>query len=369
MQHTSQPVQAKHDNAVGTVAAFLAHARRARTIAAALVLFVLPSLAAAAGFDCSKAASAVERRLCADPTLSRMDHEMSEAYAHLLATTQDADAWKADQRAWLAERNRCHDDSCLRYEYSERTTVLRAGGRSFRWNGNWWRVDADGNAPSKLVISQLGKRGFAFDLSASAGADTGELSGKASLVTSDAARYRGDDASDTEGCELTFRRVLNRLQVEQKGDSATCGAGLNVTYGGTYVAAEHDPNVAPDLVTRSVLPSAELDKAFRAMVGDDYPKFVDAADVAGTPDHATLNGKPVSVVGMFVRGIACDSHASIAYDEHGHLWAALLYLIDENKSEVRYYTNVASDKRELPKLFASERKDCRSDAVPVRIMP
>jgi uncharacterized protein len=325
----------------------------------------------AAGFDCSKAKSPTEQRICADPMLARMDREMSDAYQRLLKTAPQADVWKADQRAWLVQRDGCKgDDGCLRSTYAERLAILRTGGRPFRWNAHWWRVDADGNAPSELVVSKVTKQGFAFDVNASAGANTGELSGSASLVAADTARYRGDAASDTEGCMLTFKRVLNHLNVEQKGDSPTCAAGLNVYYSGVYVAADHDPNVAPDLVSRGVLPSRELDEAFRAMVGDDYGKFVDAADVVGS-EQATLNGKPVTAVGMFVRGIACYSHGTIAFDGHGHLWAALLYIEDggdDGKSELRYYTNVAVDKHKLPDVFAHERKDCRGD-VPVRMMP
>ena len=119
-----------------------------------------------------------------------------------------------------------------------------------------------------------------------------------------------------------------------------------------------------------MLPSRELDEAFRKLVSDDYSKFVDAADIVGSEDGATMNGQPVSAVGMFVRGIACDSHAKIAFDSHGHLWAALLYLLDDDgKAEVRYYTNVASDKHKLPAIFTDVRQDCRGDVVPVRSMP
>jgi hypothetical protein len=49
-------------------------------------------------------------------------------------------------------------------------------------------------------------------------------------------------------------------------------------------------------------------------------------------------------------------------DNHGHLWAARLYLLDDKGNvEVRDYTNVASDK--------DVRRSCRGDAVPVHMMP
>ena len=211
------------------------------------LMLLLPTLASAAGFDCSNAKSPTEQRICADPLLTKMDRELGDAYDHVLKTSDDADDWKADQLAWLAERNRCaSDNGCLRQQYSERLTVLRAGSQPFQWDAHWWRVDSSGMAASELVIRDVAKGEFEFEVSAWAGSNSGELLGKASLVDEDAARYVGDEDSDTEGCVLTFKRVLNHLEVDQKGDAPTCGAGHNVFYDGTYVAADRDPNAAPD---------------------------------------------------------------------------------------------------------------------------
>ncbi|QCP54734.1 DUF1311 domain-containing protein [Trinickia violacea] len=211
------------------------------------LVLLLPSLASAAGFDCSKAKSPTEQRICADPLLTKMDRELSDAYESVLKTTDANGAWKADQLAWLDERNRCGtDNGCLRQQYSERLTVLHAGKQPFQWDAHWWRVDSSGMAASVLVIRDVTKGAFEFEFSAWAGANSGELLGKASLVAEDTARYAGDADSDTEGCVLTFKRVLNRLEVDQKGDAPTCGAGHDVFYDGTYVAADRDPNTAPD---------------------------------------------------------------------------------------------------------------------------
>ncbi|WP_206996307.1 lysozyme inhibitor LprI family protein [Trinickia mobilis] len=216
------------------------------------MLLMLPMLAAAAGFDCSKAKSPAEQRICADPLLTKMDRDLSDAYQQVLKPPA-ADAWKADQRAWLADRNRCgNDDGCLRRQYAERLTVLRAGNQPFQWDAHWWRVDSSGLSSSELIVREVTKRGFEFEISAWAGANSGELLGKASLDAADAARYRGDEASDTQGCVLTFKRVLNHLEVDQKGDAPMCGAGLDVYYDGTYVAADRDPNAKPDLISRGV---------------------------------------------------------------------------------------------------------------------
>src|SRR5208337_979972 len=72
-----------------------------------------------AGFDCSRAPT--EKRICADPTLAKMDQEMGALYQQVIQNAKDLKAWNADQHTWLVERDRCKgDDGCLRSEYYDR---------------------------------------------------------------------------------------------------------------------------------------------------------------------------------------------------------------------------------------------------------
>ena len=99
-----------------------------------LVLAALPMLRAeAASFDCRKAASAVEKQVCADPGLSRLDDSLAREYKAALARGDEPRALKAAQRAWLQEsRNACKDAACLRSAYEARITGLRNGSAFFR---------------------------------------------------------------------------------------------------------------------------------------------------------------------------------------------------------------------------------------------
>jgi uncharacterized protein len=72
----------------------------------ALVLLGAAPLASAAGFDCAKAGSAVERRICADAELSGLDGRMTQAFVQARAKAgARADALLRDQRNWLGERD------------------------------------------------------------------------------------------------------------------------------------------------------------------------------------------------------------------------------------------------------------------------
>ena len=70
---------------------------------AALVLCLATTPAAAASFDCGKAATPVEKAVCGDPALSALDERLAQAYRGQRArlTPPGADRLKADQQGWL----------------------------------------------------------------------------------------------------------------------------------------------------------------------------------------------------------------------------------------------------------------------------
>jgi uncharacterized protein len=61
----------------------------------------------AAGFDCAKAATRVERAICASPDLSVLDGNLASAYAEALVVIKDGSKLRAEQRTWLAKRDEC----------------------------------------------------------------------------------------------------------------------------------------------------------------------------------------------------------------------------------------------------------------------
>jgi len=98
-------------------------------LAGALCLAGLTALSGpvlAAGMDCAKAKTPVELRICADPALVEADRGVAEAFAAALAAAPDPATVRASQRQWLATRNACADDACLRSSHAERRTALLA---------------------------------------------------------------------------------------------------------------------------------------------------------------------------------------------------------------------------------------------------
>src|SRR3984957_16574509 len=81
-------------------------------------------------FDCSRAATVVEKQICANPEFANLDSRIAALLAQALTivSARDADALRGDQRAWLKDRDDCggrvrgnppmydNVDACLRRE-------------------------------------------------------------------------------------------------------------------------------------------------------------------------------------------------------------------------------------------------------------
>ena len=92
-----------------------------------LCIALLSTAASSASFDCNKANTWVEKTVCTNAELSKLDSTMSEKYKRDLANTsdyEDSEIFKGnmiiDQRLWLRfQRNTCTDTECLIREYKE----------------------------------------------------------------------------------------------------------------------------------------------------------------------------------------------------------------------------------------------------------
>ena len=86
-----------------------------------------------AGFDCDKAGTHIERKICATPVLARADKEMGKLYSALRKKLPKAERniLRKNQRSWMKKRNKqCQDkvkadQVCLSGFYSSRLLILR----------------------------------------------------------------------------------------------------------------------------------------------------------------------------------------------------------------------------------------------------
>ena len=92
-------------------------------VAAVIACIALPAYGVS--FDCSKATSRVEKMVCAEPALSRLDEDIASAYTNALAVSPAHEELRQTQRAWLHKRNACPDSHCLRSAYENQLAYLK----------------------------------------------------------------------------------------------------------------------------------------------------------------------------------------------------------------------------------------------------
>ena len=108
-----------------SLARFGTFAKRGVVISALGAALLYLSPAHAASFDCKAAKSAVEKMICSDGNLSKLDEELTKAYAQALVVASDREALKREQRSWVRiTRNRCLDVQCLSSTYRSRISSL-----------------------------------------------------------------------------------------------------------------------------------------------------------------------------------------------------------------------------------------------------
>lgn len=99
---------------------------KARYILCACILLPIQNIFAT-GMDCTKASTPVEKTVCADPELYRLDTHMGWLYRGLAnANPKTRPELKTAQRLWLSTRDQCAEDkSCLSLRYTERLAALK----------------------------------------------------------------------------------------------------------------------------------------------------------------------------------------------------------------------------------------------------
>lgn len=119
----------------------------ALTIATAWLGALLATISHATSFDCEKATAEVEKTVCSDSELSRLDEAMDQAYS-LARTGPGKERVRTTQLRWIAQRNACKEQDCIRNAYLARLEALEAalpapgkpgGTGAYEWKPSYQR--------------------------------------------------------------------------------------------------------------------------------------------------------------------------------------------------------------------------------------
>lgn len=197
----------------------------------------------AASFDCTKAATKVEKLICADSGLSTQDKTLAAVYRQAASLTAGGSEPRQSQRLWLKRRNACADADCVAALYASRIAELEdAIGQDLNAEtiaGTYTRRDddySDDGEPSEITLRALPDGRVAIDGEALwiGNADTGNV--HTGTISGDhdvhAGRIYYRDGTDEWSCVLTLRFTRDALDIDEP--RMTCG-GANVSFAGHYV--------------------------------------------------------------------------------------------------------------------------------------
>ena len=77
-------------------------------------------------FDCAKASTEVEKKICANELLFQLDGLLNNTYRHRQSPKfgLDQKRFRQEQLSWLKERNKCQDVNCIREKYHQRLNEI-----------------------------------------------------------------------------------------------------------------------------------------------------------------------------------------------------------------------------------------------------
>lgn len=76
-------------------------------------------------FNCAKASSGIEKLICSDKDLAKIDVELNTAYMKARETSSNPKQLQTDQIAWIkSSRNACSDKTCLINAYKQRISEV-----------------------------------------------------------------------------------------------------------------------------------------------------------------------------------------------------------------------------------------------------
>jgi uncharacterized protein len=91
------------------------------------ICILIPTICFAASFDCTKAKSPVEKVICTDTELSKLDEDLSKVYKDALKEHPVENYVKTRQRAWIKTNSYCDKSklaNCLKENYKGRIKQL-----------------------------------------------------------------------------------------------------------------------------------------------------------------------------------------------------------------------------------------------------
>lgn len=189
----------------------------------------------AASFDCNKASTFIEKAICGNDEISRLDDELASNFKAMKNSIGDDAATKliASQKQWLSVRNKCTDDKCLIDSYSKRIAAISGNSSvSNVSSSNFGGAYSGNNLSMKVFV--LDKNTASAEITTVTQNCDGEISGRGNLI-GNTLKFQSDTKEDgAENCviSVTFKdgKKGKNIATISEGDNCSVFHGLNCSF-------------------------------------------------------------------------------------------------------------------------------------------
>jgi uncharacterized protein len=256
-------------------------------------------------FDCRKATTAVEKLICSNPDLSKLDVSLAETYKEAVSKDRSI---RDDQRAWNTEKNKCADVDCLKSAYEDRISeltnfIVRYDRAAL--NQGQTNASASSGVGAQSQASPVIDTGFKlvngstepiFEFFISSVKSTGwgkDILGDAVLMPGFEQPFT---AGNSSGCQFDLRVVYGNKEVEEKPNVNLCQLDRIVFDGRASITPTAQINPAPaprPAPAPAPRPRDQASEAIKVSSGREWVKgwgrYVKYLNIQSAVDQITIS--------------------------------------------------------------------------------
>lgn len=312
-----------------------------------LIIVVAFSVPSAFAVNCQRASTPLENTICNNENLNWLDDTMSSVYRAMLIY-RDAKAVHQEFMTWEKSLESCSSDDCIERAYYAGISKIAEAEPGFDWEGRWWNTSAANMSGGVVQFSHSAEWSITADIRIWAGLNKDEF-------TAEARKINGmvliDNMIDSKQCKVLF--IPRKSGAVQAYSNADWGCRLSMPNGafidGRYLKSNTDPRPKATLLSLGIFPNPQMDERFRTLVGNDYQKFVDTANIYIY--HVDIDNIGATAISMWLRG-AANTHTAIVMYTASNIWAARVEPDEKGKLVFSYYSTQNNDIKKMPRTIA-----------------
>lgn len=311
------------------------------------ILIMAFAASSAFAVDCQRVATPLENTICSNDNLNWLDDTMESVYRAMLVR-RDASTVHQEYEAWEKSLKSCSSDECIERAYYTGISKIADSPADFDWEGRWWNSSAANMSGGVVQFSHSADWSITTDIRIWAGLNKDEFTAEARKLNN---MVLIDNMVDSKHCKVLF--IPRKSGAVQVYSNADFGCRLSLPNGafidGRYLKSDVDPRPKATLLSLAIFADPKMDERFRKMVGEDYQKFVDTANIYIYQEDIDNIG--ATVVSMWVRGAANVRTAIIMYTA-SDIWAARVEPDANGKLAFSYFSTQGNDVAKMPRTLA-----------------